>query len=248
MCGSLCANIYKMAKNPIFWLMFFWPVVFAGVFIAYYRVASWSVEQELSTYFQVLSLGSLCLITAVCTYVVQQEQRAGLFFNVLCIGRSRVVTLFSFFVMLSSGVGIGVILAAFIFFTFWGEMSAAGYVFATILILIPIGCLMMIQLFMAFRFGSTWSIGSGAVFLLIGTLSATGLFDSWWYCVPPAWGLRFSDLMIYGFFYPEYTPEIARQLRLGISICFVMTIIAVFGVSIWFSKWDGGTDRADEVS
>lgn len=227
--------------------MFCWPVVFAGMFIAYYRVASWSVEQELSAYFQVLSLGSLCLITAVCTYVVQQEQRAGSFFNVLCIGRSRVVTLFSFFVMLSSGIGVGVILAAFIFCTCWGKMPAVGYVFATILILIPIVCLTMIQLFMAFRFGSTWSIGSGSVFFLIGGLSATGLFDGCWYYVPPSWGLRFADLIIYGFFYPDHTTEIARQLRVGISVCFVMTIVAVFCVFIWFSKWDGGADRADEA-
>lgn len=148
MFDSLRSNVFKIKKTPLFWLMFLWPVVVVGVFIAYYSVAAWHVEQELSGYFQVLSLGMPCIITLLCAFIAQQEQSAGESFNILCVGKSRVKTFFSLFVLIFILTAIGMMLAALGFYLFYGRMTSIYYILTSILMLIPLPCLLLIQIFL----------------------------------------------------------------------------------------------------
>lgn len=243
---NLCSHAYKVIKMPLAWAMLLWPVLAVGLFISYYSAASWSTEQELSGYFQAISLGMSCLVTLLCTYVIQQEQRAGLCFNMLCVGRSRIHTFFSLFILLNLLVGVGMILAAFGFYLFWGGMPVIQYVLITILMLIPLSCLILMHMAIALKCGTSWSMGAGVISLLVGALGLTGLLDSWWYYLPPVWAPRFCSLMIADVFYPYHIIEIAAELRYGLLVCLLVTAVLALLVPVWFCRWDGRPSIGDE--
>lgn len=243
---SLRSQIYKLRKTPLLWLAVLWPIGFVGAFKAYYSVAAWSPELEMTGYFQALSLGMSCLITLFCTCVAQQEQRAGNWFNFLAVGKSRMRTLISVFILASVWTGVGMLLASWGLCHFWGGMPPHAYVLTTILMFIPLPCLIWIQLFIFFKFGVSWSVGAGAVFLLVGALSITGLFDRFWYYVPSAWAPRFTSLMVADVFYPERIISIAGELRFGLLICLLATVITAVLVHVWFCRWDGRVGSENE--
>lgn len=243
---SLCAHIYRIMKTPLYWLMIVWPIIFVSLFIAYFSVTSWSVEQKITGYFQILSLGIPGLITLLCAYTAQQEQQAGAYFNMLCVGKSRIRNFISIFIILFTLSGIGLVFASCGFYLFWGEMIPIAYAFTTILMLIPLASLLLIHMFISFKFGVAWSIGGGAIFLLIGALGVTGLLDKWWYYLPPTWAPRFVSLIIADYFHPDLNANIAVELRYGLMICLLASVIVAFLIPKWFHKWDGSSSAEDE--
>lgn len=246
MFNHLRSNIYKIRKTPLLGLALLWPVLIVGLFIAYYSVATWSTEQKITGYFQTIALVMPCLITSLCAYLAQQEQRAGDCFNILCVGRSRFRTFFSIFILLFVLAAVGVIMSVAGFYFLWGQMQAAAYVLSCILVLIPIACLLLIQLFIALRFGTSWCVALGAIFLLVGALGVTGLLDRLWYYLPPVWAPRFATLMISNFFHSDNIVKVAAELRYGLFFCLVFTLILVILIPSWFHKWDGRPSIGDE--
>lgn len=245
---ALRSHVYKIIRTPIWAGMIVWPVLAVGLFVAYYSVAAWSQEQKWVAYFQVISLGMSGLTTLLCSYVAQQERRAGDSFNMLCVGRSRLRTFLSLFLLLLSLTSFGIILSSVGFYLFWGwgKIPAGYYILASFLMLMPLACLIFIQMFIAFRFGVSWAVSTGAVFLLIGALGITGLFDRFWYYLPPVWAVRFASLVIASFFHHEYIIEITDELRRGIFFCLLFSIVIALLVSRWFHKWDGHPSHGDE--
>lgn len=243
---ALGSHTYKLVKTPLFWSMFVWPIALVGMFIAYYSVSAWAPEQKIGGYFQVLALVMPCLITVLCAYVAQQEQTAGACFNLLCVGKSRIVTFVSLFLLLAGLTAVGMLLASLGFYIFWGQMPARTYVLATVLMLVPLACLLLIQMFFAFRFGASWSVAVGALFLLVGALGVTGLFDRSWYYLPPVWAPRFVSLIVAATFYPNHEAVAAADLRYGLLFCVLVTVLAVALVIRWFRKWDGRPSLSDE--
>lgn len=243
---SLRSQSYKMVKSPLFWFTFLWPMPVVAVFVLYYSVAPWSVEGKLSGYFQALAIGMPCWITLLCTYIAQQEERAGAYFNVLCIGRSRGQTFFALFIEAAALSVVGMVLASMGFYLFWGKMSLVHYVLTTLLMLIPVPCLVLVQLWIAFRWGSSWAAGTGMVFLLVGALGITGLFDSSWYYLPPIWAPRFVSLMISNVFHHENILVVAAEIRHGLFFCLIFSLAASVLVPAWFRTWEGRPSIGDE--
>lgn len=246
MLKCLHSHIYKIVKSPLFYITILWPIICVGLFISYYSVSSWSIEQNISGFFQALSLFMDCLVVMLCTGIVQQEQRAGSSFNILCVGKSRIQMLISLVILLVIMTGLSLIIAVAGFALLYGKMLTISYVLATILMLIPLICLVSIHLFIAFKFGTSWSIGFGVIFILVGALGCTGLLDKFWYYLPPTWAARFSSLMILDTFHTDYILKIAAELRYGLLICIIVTIALVTLIPIWFNKWDGRADNSDE--
>lgn len=246
MLNHLRSQSYKLIKTPIFWFMLLWPILILAIFISYYSATSVSPEQKLSGYFQVISFTMICLLTLVCTYVVQEEENAGSCFNLLCIGSSRISTLFSLFILLAFMTAIGMIVASAAFYLLWGNMSAMAYVFTTIFMLIPLPCLLCIQLFFALKFGRSYSIAIGMSFLLVSALGVTGLLDRVWYYLPPVWAPRFTSLVITDVFHPAWIIQIAAELRHGLLFCLIFTLIVALLLALWFYKWDGRPHIGDE--
>ena len=67
MLKCLHSHIYKIVKSPLFYITILWPIICVGLFIAYYSVSSWSIEQNISGFFQALSLFMDCLVVMLCT-------------------------------------------------------------------------------------------------------------------------------------------------------------------------------------
>lgn len=243
---SLRSQAYKMMHSPLFCLSFLWPIPFVGLVIAYYSVSGWSPEQKMTSFFQALSLVMMGLAAWLSTYAAQQEQRAGACFNILCVGQSRIRTFVSIVVLLAMMTSVGLILSAAGFAWLYGQMLPISYVLTTILMLIPLACILLIHLFIAFNFGASWSIGVGAIFLLVGALGMTGLLNSCWYYLPPTWAPRFTALMIADVFHPDHILPIAAEMRHGLMYCLLATIVIAILVPGWFHKWDGKPDISDE--
>lgn len=100
--------------------------------------------------------------------------------------------------------------------------------------------------FFALRFGPAWSISLGVIFLLVGALGVTGLLDQLWYYLPPTWAPRFVSLMLANFFHQENIIQVAEELRKGLSVCILTSLITIILVPTWFHKWDGRPNMGDE--
>lgn len=242
----LYSQMYKILKSPLIYLAILWPILLVGLFITYYSITSWSNEQNITGFFQSLSLFMDSLVVILCTGIMQQEHRAGAFFNLLCIGKSRIKLLLSIIILLTIMISLSLILAVTGFALLYGKMIILSYILTTILMLIPLTCLIFIHLFIVLKFGTSWAVGSGAIFFLIGALACTGLLDKIWYYLPPAWAVRFSSLMLLDTFHPNYILQISSELRYGLLVCILVTLTVVIIIPKWFNKWDGRPENNDE--
>lgn len=242
----LYSHIYKMKKTFLLWFILLWPILTISLFINYYYQVDWPTEQKLNGYFQAISLILPCLITLLCAYTAKQEQQAGNCFNILCVGNSRFKIFFSLFTILSILISIGILLSALGFYYFWGNMSLTAYMLTSVMILLPLPSLILIQLYIALKFGYSWSIASCTCFILIGALGSTGLLDYFWYYLPPVWASRFASLTISNFFHPDNIVTVAAELRYGLLYCLVVSIILAILIPTWFDKWDGNQNIGDE--
>lgn len=239
------SHAYKIVKNPLFYLNIIWPVLFVGAFTLYYSFSPWTNEQSISGFFQALSLFMDSLVVILSTSLVHQEQSAGSSFNLLSVGKSRIQNFVSLVILLVIMSSVSLLLAVLGFAILYGRMPTISYLLTTILMLIPLTSLILIHLFIAFKFGRSWSIASGAVFLLIGALGSTGLLDKYWYYLPPTWAVRFSSLMIFNSFHPDYILEISAELRHGLLVCFLTSLAIAILIPKWFNKWDGRANNSD---
>lgn len=243
---SFRAQTYQLAKTPILYLNFLWPIVLVILFSTYYVFAHWSNAQKLTGFFEGLSLIVVAGNCLLCTYVVQQEEKAGNFFNLLCIGASRLQILWAWLYLLVSLLLSSCIIAIVGFASWYGNMPAITYVLTSILLLLPLTSLVLIQMFVALQWGAAWSMGVGAINLLIGALGVTGLFDGMWYYFPPTWSARLSSLMIEDYLHPHLNVAIAAEIRYGLLWCILTTAALAILVSRWFNRWDGRTADLDD--
>lgn len=239
MFDSLLARGFLLKKTPALWIGFFGAVLGMVLSLAYARTASWSAPTMGSGFIEVMALGMQGWIILLCTDIVRQETEAGECFHLLCGGGSRIRTFIPLWVLLTSVIGGSVFCASMGFYLLWAKISMMWAFCAVALMLLPLPGLLLFQLWVALRFGSSRSIGVGMVFLLLEALGATGLFDGSWVYVPATWPLRFSSYGVAAFFYPEKRGALFGELHLGILLCVVLTLVLAWGVGRWFCRWDG---------
>ena len=108
----LRADFYKMKRSSVIIAHIIIPIVVSAVFLAYYAISGWNETDKITAFYETLGSAFPVLIGIFTASIMEQEQNAGAFQNLLTL-RSRTAALFSKVVTLL-GLISGLISALFL--------------------------------------------------------------------------------------------------------------------------------------
>ena len=165
---NLHADLLKMKGLSITLAHILIPIITSGLFLAYYSFSVWSENTKIIAFYQAVGAGFPVLIGIFTASIMEQEQNAGVYQNLLT-SRKKTTALLSKVILLLIFSLFSVFLAAGIFcFGFYkifgySIVSAGTYMMAAFIMWCGSIPLYIWQMFLAFRFGKGVSIGVGIV-------------------------------------------------------------------------------------
>ena len=90
----LRADFYKMKRSSVIIAHIIIPIVVSAVFLAYYAISGWNETDKITAFYETLGSAFPVLIGIFTASIMEQEQNAGAFQNLLTL-RSRTAALFS---------------------------------------------------------------------------------------------------------------------------------------------------------
>lgn len=240
----LRAEFLKVKRTPFLLTHLLVPIIFSGLFLAYYSYSPWNFEWKISGYFQALSCGFPIIIGLVCAMVAEQEANAGHFQGMLTATKTKIVAylsklllllLFSFGAILLS---FGIFSVGFIELLHEDTFGYQFYVIAGCILFVSFAFLYILHFFVSLHFGKGASIGLGIVGSLLVALLLTGLGDSIWSFIPYGWGGHFVSLWAMKASGLDLSMvEIGLQEGIIASVC--GTMLALVLSCLWFWRWEG---------
>lgn len=237
---NIHADLLKMKKTPVTLAHILIPVITSGVFLLYYSFSAWNENTKITAFYQAVGAGFPVLIGIFTAGMMEQEQNAGDFQNLLTLPQktgaflSKVLLLliFSMFSVLLTafifGFGLSKILA--------GNTVRTGICMAASLIMwcgsIP---LYIWQMILAFQFGKGVSIGAGILSGLVSALMLTGLGDYIWKYTFVSWTGRipYTYLKIV-----SGEPGAFSELEAVIPVYCIFTAISMIYYLLWAERWE----------
>lgn len=236
---SIKADFIKLRRTPIFYIHILIPLIGALIFLLYYSVSIWDTKTKLVAYFQVIAAIFPLLVGMITGIVVEQEEQAGNFQNMLSTVKSKTLTYFSKIIVLLILSILSITIATFTFGLVFKSYSFDLY--------FKLGCALflgnifiyILQLFISLKFGKGISIGLGIAGVLISALMETGLGDGIWHIVPWAWTIRFCDYIILGEINNMSFSSIFTSILGGLLTLTISTFIILIFSVLWFNRWEG---------
>lgn len=238
---SLYADLWKMKGTSVILAHILIPVITSGVFLLYYSFSPWDISTKVTAFYQAIGAGLPVLVGIFTASVMEQEQNAGGFQNLLSLPKKQTAFLSKLLLLLILSL-FSVLLAAIIFGFCFGQMignnmeSIVIHVLAALLLWGSSIPLYIWQMILAFQFGKGVSVSAGMISGLISALMLTGLGDYIWKILFVAWTGRipFTYLkMVFG--------EVgARDEFLTVipGYC-VFTVISMICYLLWTLQWEG---------
>ena len=201
---------------------------------------------KIIAFYQAIGAGLPVLVGIFTASVMEQEQNAGNFQNMLSLSKKGVTFISKLMLLLMLCLG-SVLLTALIFGTGFGMISASGSwsnsnieivkicVVAALLLWGSSVPLYLWQLILAFQFGKGVSIGAGIISGLISALMLTGLGDYVWKYVFVCWTGRVPY---------TYLQSVLGETSVGEWLSFIPGCVIFTGISMvyyfwWVNHWEG---------
>lgn len=218
------------------------PVIISVLFLLYYSFSSWGVNTKIEAFYQAVGIGFPALIGIFTASIMEQEQNAGQFQNMLTLPQKRIVFMSKLSVLLLLSL-FAVIFTAVIFgigcYRILGidAVSIQNHLMTAFIMWCSSIPLYIWQMILAFKFGKGVSVGAGIVSGLIDALLLTTLGNYAWKYIVFSWTGRipYTYLRII-----SGTPEAGNELRSAIVIYSVFTIISMLYYLQWATKYEGG--------
>lgn len=244
----LRSDYLKVRHSVIIWLHLIIPVICAFTFLAYFAGGTTAILHLYADYLEAISISLPMLIGIICGVVAVQEEGAANYQVVLGGPVSKEMKYTSKLLMLliltsfSLALAIGIFVVGLSFGLDISSVPYSVFIRGGLWILVSCSFLIMVHLFISFRFGWGASVLLGGIGVMITALMITGLGDRVWEYIPWAWSVRFVELVglihlgdvngdILNYLQHEmHTGEIT--LATGIIIVFIISII-------WFRRWEG---------
>lgn len=237
----LHAELLKMKGTSVIWAHILIPVMVSGAFFLYYSFSSWDISTKVMAFYQTIGVGLPVLIGIFTASVMEQEQNAGDFQNMLSLPDKQLTCLSKLFLLLFFSL-FSVLLTAILFGYGYGWKigNPAGNMRICLqasLILwgssIPLSIWQMI---LAFQFGKGVSVSAGIVAGLINALMLTGLGDFIWKFLFVSWTGRipftYLKLML--------GETGAGDEFLTVIPCYgIFTVMSVVCYFLWTVQWEG---------
>ena len=238
----LHADFVKMKSIPIVIVHIVIPVIISVLFLLYYSFSNWDVNTKIEAFYQAVGIGFPVLIGIFTASIMEQEQNAGKFQNMLTLPQKRIVFISKLSVLLLLSL-FAVIFTAVIFgigcYGILGidAVSIRNHLMTAFIMWCSSIPLYIWQMILAFKFGKGVSVGAGIVSGLIDALLLTTLGNYAWKYIVFSWTGRipYTYLRVI-----SGTPEAGNELGSAIVIYSVFTIISMLYYLQWASRYEGG--------
>ena len=238
---NLHADLLKMKGLSITLAHILIPMITSGVFLAYFSFSGWSENTKIIAFYQAVGAGFPVLIGIFTASIMEQEQNAGAFQNMLSL-RKKTVAFLSKVILLLTFSLFSILLAAVIFCS--GFYKIIGCSTISIVIYIKAAVIMWCgsipiyiwQMLLAFRFGKGVSIGVGIISGLVSALMLTNLGVLVWKYIPVSWigRIPYTYLKI-----ALGESGAINEMQSVIPVFCVFTVISMVYYLYWAAHWEG---------
>ena len=238
---NLHADLLKMKGLSITLAHILIPVITSGLFLAYYSVSAWNENTKIIAFYQAVGAGFPVLIGIFTASIMEQEQNAGAYQNLLTLRKKTTAFLSKVILLLILSL-FSVFLAAGIFcFGFYkisgcSTVSTGTYMMAAFIMWCGSITLYIWQMFLAFRFGKGVSIGAGIISGLVSALMLTNLGMYVWKYIPVSWTGRLPYAYLQNVF---GEPGAIDEMKSVIPVFCVFTVFSMVYYLLWASHWEG---------
>ena len=227
----LRTDILKMKRLPIYYAHIVIPVLISAVFLAYYKICGWNEQTKVSGFYEAVGVGFPVLIGIFSANIVELEQNAGEYQNILTV-KHKITAFLSKVIILNMFSLFSMILTTLIFsvgMNLSGSSNLFKLCFTSAALIWLAGIPLYIwQMVIAFHFGKGASIGVGILGGLVSALMLTGLGDIIWRFIPAAWTARFPSVYLMG-----------GNEKVMIINFSVVTLASILYYVFWASRWEG---------
>lgn len=217
------------------------PIITSGLFLAYYSFSAWSENTKIIAFYQAVGAGFPVLIGIFTASIMEQEQNAGVYQNLLTLRKKTIaflskVILLLIFSMYSVFLAAGIFYFGFYKISGCSTVSAGTYMMAAFIMWCGSIPLYIWQMLLAFRFGKGVSIGVGIISGLVSALMLTNLGMFVWKYIPVSWTgrLPYTYLQI-----ALGESGAINEMKSVIPVFCVFTVISMVYYLLWASHWEG---------
>ncbi|MGE9883080.1 lantibiotic immunity ABC transporter MutG family permease subunit [Blautia obeum] len=238
---NLHADFLKMKGLSITLAHILIPIIASGLFLAYYSISAWNENTKIIAFYQAVGTGFPVLIGIFTANIMEQEQNAGVYQNLLTLRKKTIaflskVILLLIFSMFSVFLAAGIFYFGFYKISGCSIVSAGTYMMAAFIMWCGSIPLYIWQMLLAFRFGKGVSIGVGIISGLVSALMLTNLGMFVWKYIPVSWTgrLPYTYLQI-----ALGESGAINEMKSVIPVFCVFTVITMVYYLSWASHWEG---------
>lgn len=237
----LKADFLKMKRLPITLAHILIPIITSGLFLFYYSFSIWSNDVKVIAFYQAVGAGFPILIGIFTASIMELEQNAGTYQNMLTLRKKQAAFLSKLVLLLVYSLFSVLLTAAVFGFGFskilgCSTVGILAYMITAIFMWLGSIPLYIWQMLLAFRLGRGASIGVGIVSGLVNALMLTSLGMIVWKYVPVTWTSRipYTYLKI-----ALGESEAISEMRVVLPVACVFTLISIVCYMLWASCWEG---------
>lgn len=238
----LRADLYKIKGISVILSHILIPVIISAVFLLYYTFSSWDIPTKVAAFYQTIGSGLPVLIGIFAASVMEQEQNAGNFQNMLSLPNKRTAFLAKLSLLLFLCL-VSVLLTAIVFGFVFGKMT--GNDMENLYICIHLSVVLWLssiplyiwQIILAFQFGKGVSVSVGIAAGLISALMLTGLGDYIWRYVFVSWPGRIPYTFLQ---FAHGQTGAYNELLTVLPFYCILDVLSMIYYLLWTEHWEGG--------
>ena len=189
----LRAENLKLKRSGILFAHILIPLITCVIFLLYYSFSPWGEKTKLIAFYQAIGIGLPVLIGIFAASVMEQEQMAGNFYNLLTVPKKTAAFLSKLFLLLLLEWSALLLTAVF----FGGARGCITLcVMASFIMWASSIPLYLWQMFLAFQFGKGASIANGLLSGLVSALFLTKMGEYVWKFVFFSWTGRAPSMYL----------------------------------------------------
>lgn len=239
------AEFLKMKNTSFYIIHIFIPLIGALLFFLYYANSKIKVDLKIQLYMQVLSIAFPLLISIVTSQVIQKEEDAGNYKEILSSQYGRISCIISKMSMLliCGFSSLVIAISAFVCSLKYilNQNSTFNFIFLLELTLIIFGCQIIIYIFhgwLNFRFNSGISMLIGTFESILSALMLTGLGDNIWQWLPSGINARLNGYFILKNTSVSLFHNANVNISIGIRNLIILTVLFGIIYIYWFNNRD----------
>lgn len=245
MIGLIILEFYKMKHTSFNLIHFIVPILGVVVFLIYYSSSSIEAASKVNLYISALAIVFPLLIGIVCSFAIDIEAAAGEYKEIIGLKFSKSQCFFAKLIMLLTmcviALGISVLgFAAGFKLILKQNTYPVSFYFMLICIMFASQIILYVfHMMLSFCFGKGVSMTVGVLESLVSALMLTNLGEVIWKFIPCAYGIRLGGYYMIYVDDPGYLLETMEEIKVGILIAVVLTILITVVAGVWFHRFEG---------